>query len=194
MFTEDDEKIEYSLVSTANSGTYVADPVSGSPIIQDGAWHNVVGIVDRTNAMASVYVDGAIAGTWSIAGLDTLITGSDVTIAQDPTGSYGVAGTFDLDDLGIWLQVLDPISARSLYYAGKAGHSFDTPAPAIVTVTLGKPQVVGGNVTVSWTPASGTLYASPAVAGTNVNWISVGSGGSITLPVTATPRFFKVAQ
>ncbi len=194
VFTEDDEKIEYSLVSTANSGTYVADPVSGSPIIQDGAWHNVVGVVDRTNAMASVYVDGAIAGTWSIAGLDTLITGSEVTIAQDPTGSYGVAGTFDLDDLGIWLQVLDPISARSIYYAGKAGHSFDTPAPAIVTVTLGKPQVVGGNVTVSWTPASGTLYASPAVAGTNVNWVSVGSGGSVTLPVTATPRFFKVAQ
>ncbi len=180
-------------MSTANSGTYVADPVSGSPIIGDGAWHNVVGIVDRSNAVASVYVDGNFAGSWSIDGLGTLITSGAVTMGQDPTGTYGVAGNFDLDDVGIWRQVIDPISARSIYYAGKAGHSFDTPAPAVVTVTLGTPQVAGTNVTVTWTPASGTLYASPAIAGSSVNWVAVGTGGSVTLPITSTARFFKVA-
>jgi hypothetical protein len=198
VFTDEGGKIEYSLCDTAHDGSgttpYVADPVSGSPIIGDGAWHNVVGVVDRVNALATVYVDGASAGSWSIAGLGSLISAGGVTIAQDPTGTYGVTGNFDLDDVGIWRQVIDPIPARSIYYAGKAGHSFDTPAPAIVTVTLGTPHVVGGNVTVTWTPASGTLYASPAVAGPTVNWVSVGSGGSVTLPMTAAPRFFKVAN
>jgi hypothetical protein len=50
----------------------------------------------------------------------------------------------------------------------------------------------GGNVTITWTPATGTLKASPALTGPNVDWQAVGTGGSVTLPITAAPRFFMV--
>jgi len=50
----------------------------------------------------------------------------------------------------------------------------------------------GGNVTITWLPATGTLKASPALTGPNVDWQAVGTGGSVTLPITAASRFFMV--
>jgi hypothetical protein len=52
----------------------------------------------------------------------------------------------------------------------------------------------GTSVTITWTPAVGTLYASPAIAGPSVDWQSVGTGGSVTLPITTATRFFVIRQ
>ena len=150
VFTDEGGKIEWSLVSTANSGAYVANPVSGSPVIGDGAWHHVLGVVDRGQQTASVYVDGTLAGSWSIAGLGTLDYGNAVTIGQDPTGSYGTA-TFDLDDLGIWRRALTSYEAASVYGAAQnSGESFDVYGPVKVGVDY-----FGTNINVNW--QAGTL-------------------------------------
>jgi hypothetical protein len=129
VFTDDTGKIECSLVSTANSGTYVQDPLPGSPVTDNGQWHNVVGIVDRGLQVASVYVDGALAGTWSIVGLGTLDTGNDITMCQDPTFGYGVNGAYTLDDVGIWNRALTSYEAVSIYGAGQNNQSFDVYGP-----------------------------------------------------------------
>jgi hypothetical protein len=86
VFTDDTGKIELSLVSTANSGAYIADPVAGSPVTHDGNWHQVTGIIDRDAEFATVYIDGALAGSWSIAGLGTLDYGNDLALGP---GSHG---------------------------------------------------------------------------------------------------------
>ena len=186
VFTDQGGKIEYSLVSTANSGAYVADPVAGSPVIGNGAWHNVVGVVDRTNELSKVFVDGALAGSLSIVGLGTLNYATAVTIGQDPTGNYGTA-IFDLDDLGIWRKALTDIDARSIYFAGQSGHSFDTPAPPSVTLAISK---TAGNLQIQW--SSGTLESSDRVDG-GFGIVPGASAPSYTVPLPVSgSRYYRV--
>jgi hypothetical protein len=157
VFTDEGGKLEWSLVSTANSGTYLRDPV-GPAVIGDGAWHNVVGVVDREQQMASAYVDGVQDGSWSIAGLGSLNPGNLITIGQDPNGSYGTE-TFDMDDLGIWRVAVTPYQASSIYAAAhSSGESFDVYGPVKVAVNH-----VGTNIDVIW--QTGTLLQSTNLAG-----------------------------
>jgi hypothetical protein len=142
-------QIEWSLVSTANTGTYLRDPVPNCPTINNDTWHNVLGVVDRVANEATVYVDGALAASWPIAGLGTLATGQTLTIGQDPLGGYGTA-TFDLDDLGIWRRTISSYEAAGLYAAGQQGRSFDTYGPVRLTL-----QKSGADLELSW--QAGTL-------------------------------------
>ena len=157
VITEDKNQFEWSLCSTANSGAGVSDPVGG-PVINDFQWHNLVATFDRVAGLGTSYVDGKYVGVQTIASIGGLIEGGVVTMGQDPTGAYGATGKFDVDDVGIWRSVLDPISARSIYSAGQAGHSFDVPVPAhppVVTITY---TVSGNNLTLNW--SQGTLLSS----------------------------------
>ena len=82
--------------------------------------------------LASVYIDGALANSWSIVGLGSLDSTYYITIGQDPGGNYGSA-TFDLDDLGIWRQALTAYQATSVYaVAQTSGESFDVNGPVRV--------------------------------------------------------------
>jgi len=185
VFTDEGGQIEYSLVSTANSGAYVADPVAGSPVIGDGAWHNVVGVVDRDLQVSSVYVDGAFAGSWPIAGLGTLITGSSLTLGQDPTGSYGVNGNFTLDDVGIWRHALTQSQAESIYVVGQnQAKSFDTSGPVKIAIQ----RSVSG-VLLIW--QAGTLLSADALSGP---WAPVSGASAPTYQLTpsAGKKFYRV--
>ncbi len=158
VFTDDTGKIECSLVSTANAGTYVADPLVNSPVTDNSQWHLVTGIFDRTLAVATVYVDGALAGTWPIDGLGTLDQGYNITLGQDPSGTYMVDGTYSIDDVGIWQRALSPYEAAAIYAAGQRNLSFDVVGPPNVSVSRS-----GANIQVSW--SSGTLLESTNVKG-----------------------------
>jgi hypothetical protein len=57
-----------------------------------------------------------------------------------------------------------------------------------------KATLAGNQITVTWTPSAGRLLASPALTGAGVNWQQVGTGGSVTLPVTGNAMFFRVAN
>jgi hypothetical protein len=153
VFAQDHDKIELSLVSTANSGTYVADPVAASPIIDDGLWHNIVGVVDRGSEFASVYVDGAFAGSFPIAGLDTLDYGTAVAIGQNPDGNYGVDGAASFDDVGIWRRALSPTEAEAIYLVGQHNSTFDTYGPVILSMNK-----AGNDLELVW--QTGTLLSS----------------------------------
>jgi hypothetical protein len=185
-FTDQGGKIEYSLVSTAGSGTYVADPVAGSPRIDNGAWHHILGVVDREKQTAFVYVDGELAGSWSIAGLGTLDTANPITIGQDPTGAYGNA-TFDLDDLGIWRGVLTAYDALAIYNAAQSsGHSFDVYGPVKVDIAP-----AGAGLIVAW--QAGTLESSDDL-GNPSGWTPV--AGATAPNYTVAPgtgkKFYRV--
>jgi hypothetical protein len=52
----------------------------------------------------------------------------------------------------------------------------------------------GGNVVISWSPASGTLYSSPAL-GSSAAWTAVPNAVSpMTIPIGKTDQFFRVQQ
>jgi len=184
-FADSGGRIELSLVSTANSGTYVADPVPNSPIINDGAWHNVVAVVDRTAATASVYVDGKAVHQYSIAGLATLDYGNGLAIGQNPAGDYGVNGAGAIDDVGIWRRALTPIEARSIYFAGQAGNSFDSVETPKVTLSI---TASGGSVTVGWN--LGTLQSADSPEGPWQN-VSGASAPSYSAPASASAKFYR---
>ena len=155
-------KIEYSLVSGINA---IQDPVPGCPTINNGAWHHVLGVVDRTNKFASVYVDGAFAGSWSVDGLGSLVSVYSLTIGQDPTGIYGSA-TFDMDDLGIWRRALTPGDASGIYAAGQIGQSFDVKGPLWVTIKNpgGKVELIWQTGTLQWVNKLGDTWQNVAGA------------------------------
>jgi regulation of enolase protein 1 (concanavalin A-like superfamily) len=54
--------------------------------------------------------------------------------------------------------------------------------------------VSGGNFIVSWTPAVGTLWSSPALSGPSVNWTQVGTANPATIPITGAGQFFRVSN
>jgi hypothetical protein len=187
VFTEDGGKLEYSLTSTANSGAYIADPVAASPLINNGAWHQVLGVVDRSSQYAFAYVDGVLAGKWSIAGMGSMYWGNQIAIGQDPTGNYGTA-TFDLDDVGIWRQALTPLDAAQIESAGRAGNSFNTVGAQPITITTTRS---GANVTVHY--SAGTLYSSTNVtAGAQWNPVPNANPPAYTFTPGGTNTYYRV--
>ena len=113
VFTDEGGDLEWSLASYPSQGAFLRDPVS-TTVIGDGAWHNVVGVVDRSQQMALVYIDGVLQNSWSIVSLGSLEFGNAITIGQDPTGNYGTE-TFSMDDLGIWRRALTSYEVASIY-------------------------------------------------------------------------------
>jgi hypothetical protein len=158
VFTDDAGKIECSLADTANEGTYLRDPLAGSPVTHDGNWHQVTGVCDRGLQRASVYVDGVLAESWSIVGLGTLDSGNPVIIGQDPTGVYGVAGAYTVDDVGVWRRALEAHEAASIYAAGQRNQSFNVYGPVLLNM-----RPLGTNIDLTW--QAGTLLWSTSVSG-----------------------------
>lgn len=179
VISEDQGKFEWTLVSDM-AGSVIADPVGG-PLIDNGAWHNMVVVFDRAAEKASSYIDGQFINTRGIVGLGTLVRPDDLTIGQDPTGAYGT-GTFDLDDVGIWRKSLSAVEARSVYFAGQSGHSFDAVKPAgpspVLTPIAGLPGAQFSNVVVN--NATKTITADLPAGATTAGYFSIVPPVSIT--------------
>jgi len=54
--------------------------------------------------------------------------------------------------------------------------------------------VSGSNVILSWTPGGGHLESSPALAGSSVNWQTVGTSNPATVPIGSGAQFFRVVN
>ena len=183
VLTEDFDQFEWTATGT-DVGQVIADPVGG-PLLNDGAWHNLAVVFDRSAAVARSFVDGVAIDSRPIGGLGSLITGNPLVIGQDPTGAYGVNGTFDLDDLGIWRRALTPAEAEAIYMVGQQNVSFDTFGPVLVTI-----RKAGNDIELTW--QTGTLLSSTTgvlgtynpVIGANAPYYRVTPG--------PTPTFYRV--
>jgi hypothetical protein len=118
------------------------------------------------------------------AGVIDFDTG-DIPDAGDQT-LYGA-----IDDLGIWLFAWPASVVQSVYAQGNAGADLTTaelpvlPEPSEdVTLSVG---LDGGNVTISWAPATGILEMTTEIGGT---WTPVaGNPNPYTTPATGTAYF-----
>lgn len=149
---------QWSLDNLSTNGVRVA---GAQNTINDGSWHNVVETFDRTEN-GSTYLDGQLVSAVSIVGIGSIDSGSVFNIGQDPTGLYPVSATYNLDDMGVWREVLSDIEAKSIYYVAQHyGKSFNTSGPANLSCNIYK--TPSGNVGISW--QTGTLVSSGTVTG-----------------------------
>jgi hypothetical protein len=93
--------------------------------INDGNWHHLVHIFDRTNGMVT-YLDGQAASFDNMGGATVVRTSVDTglpaVIGQDPTGQYPESGSADMDDLGVWRRALTSLEAASIYLSAASNH------------------------------------------------------------------------
>jgi len=188
VFSDDGGKLEWTIVSVApDTGSVIADPVPGSPLINDGTWHHALVAFDRSAGTASSYVDGVLVDTRSIAGIGNLDTGNGIFLGQDPTGFYGVIAAYDVDDVGIWRRALNNYDALSIYNAAQNAHeSFDVYGPVKVNASM-----VGSNFDVSW--QAGTLLQATNVTGP-YSPVAGAVAPFYRTTATGTARFFRVLQ
>ncbi len=165
VFSEDQGKIEWTLTDANNSSLQtIADPVGG-PLINDGAWHQIVTTFDRSNGLGTTYVDGVLVRSFGIGSVGSLDTGMDVCLGQDPNGVYdpnnntSFVGGYDIDDVGIWRRALAPTEAQAIYMVGQNGTSFDTYGPVMLSI-----RQAGTALELIW--QTGTLLQSSTINGT----------------------------
>jgi hypothetical protein len=163
-----------------NTGLYGAD---GS--INDGTWHNLIHTFDRTGN-GLTYLDGILVNSTVITGVGNLDQSGAMNIGQDATGAYPEDAAMDLDDLGIWRRVITPLEAASIESAGRSGRSFNTVAPASVTLSISPS---GSNLQVSWSPAIGTLLEAASLTGP---WTTNGSASPYIVGPSNAAKFYRV--
>ncbi len=96
-------------------------------------WHHLVYVLDPTSETMTIFLDGQkhvtvdCSNIWLDGGdLDTY---NSFMVGQDGTAYYMVQGSFDMEDIGVWTTALSDLDARSIYYAGLNGNSFDELLP-----------------------------------------------------------------
>lgn len=191
VFTDEGGKIEYTLVDVDTGVSVIADPVPGSPSINNGAWHHIVLTIDKAGMLAATYVDGAQVDLRSITGLGSLDTTNNVVFGQDPSGTYGetsnINGSYSIDDVGIWRRALSSYEAESIYAVARDyNHTFDTIERIPININR-----VGTFVDLSW--QAGTLLQAANAAGPYTPVPGAAAPFYRTTP-TATPVFFRVQQ
>lgn len=194
VLTEEGGQFEW--VADDGTVTVAADPVGG-PMINNGVWHQLAVVFDRTNAVANSFVDGLLVDTRSIATLGSVDSGLQLQpiIGQDDSGTYptvfgsSMTATFDLDDLGIWRRVLSPYEVLSLYNAAQgAGQSFDKYGP--IKLNIG---VARANTVIGW--QAGTLESNTDLKNAN-GWTAVNGATAplYTAPTGTGTIFYRVRQ
>jgi hypothetical protein len=192
--TEDwDSELEWSVGCFTNA--YVADqtiwnartsdPVPYSPAINDGGWHQVVVSLSEINDVVNTFVDGNWIDSEPVGPLGNFDTTGNITIGQDPSGTYKVSGAYDIDDVGVWDRALSPVEAESIYMVGTNGQSFDS------VVSLGVLNIApsGSNLVITW--SAGTLMSSSTLNGP---WTPVPGANPPTCAVTpsASQQFYML--
>jgi hypothetical protein len=98
-----------------------------------------------------------------------------------------VAGTFEIDDLGVWRRVLTDYDAQAIYIVGDGyGRSFDTTAPAEVRIEF---ETTAGGLELTW--SSGTLESSDRVD-SGYSTVAGASSPFTVAPGTTGNRFYRV--
>jgi hypothetical protein len=186
VLTEHGGQLAWTLTTVGGSGQVIADPVGVTANLNDGAWHQLTVVFDRSAGVAMSFADGALIDTRSIAGVGDLASGNVLAIGQDPSGAYGNNGTMALDDIGIWRRALTTTEAQSIYIVGQNnGRSFDSFVPGSLTI-----QQSGAHVQLIW--EAGTLQWSDDPKGAWTNVPGAGPSFYQLTPGSYAKKYFRV--
>ena len=151
--------------------------------IPSGTWNHLVYVLDPGKTM-KIFLNGQLAHAVDISRVTVSDNWLDddryvMNIGQDGTGGYQINSGSDMlmDDMGIWRTALSDIDARSIYYAGINGNSFDQKLPDV------KPGFIVE-------PVGATVYQND----TTVLTLSVEVNGTEPITVTWTKDGEKVGR
>lgn len=185
VLTENGGQLTWTLTTVSGPGQVIADPVGG-PLLNDGAWHQITFVVDRSAGVARSFANGTLIDTRSISAIGNLASGSPLVIAQDPSGTYGNNGTMTLDDIGIWRRALTTMEAESIYIVGQNnGRSFDSFVQGSLTL-----QQSGAYLQLIW--EAGTLQWTEDLTGTWTDVPDAGPSFYQLTPDSYAQKFFRV--
>ena len=175
-------------------------------VINDGNWHNLVQIVNRSTGKFTTYIDGLVAIEYLDAGTTLNATGNidngaPATIGQDPTGLYGEDGAFDIADFGVWRKAFTPLEASSIYEAGINNLSFTGTPPGPSSITINGSSISGSAITFNWSALPAGSYTYSVLSRTNLvsgNWVTNATGLSTTSytdsSATLSKKFYRVTS
>jgi hypothetical protein len=162
----------------------------------DNEWHHVATIASGTDIRN--YFDGVLVGT---GGGPTTNYGTNAiyNVHIGGGGGFDAGGnwfTGQIDEVAIFDKAIPAARVAAHYQAGKSGGVITTSGEVTVPggggggITL-TASLSGNTLTVSWTPAGGTLQSTPSLSGTPV-WTDVGTANPAAVTVGPGARFLRV--
>ena len=98
---------------------------TGTSNLRDGAWHLVTGVLDRTGAQLSIYVDGALQGSANASALgDVNDSGSPLKIGRFFRQGWASPIAYfsgRIDEVQIYNRALSASEVLGIYNAGSTG-------------------------------------------------------------------------
>ena len=207
-------------VTGPNQGADKFSQTDTPSTLKDGKWHHVAVSIQHApfgqSAFIYGYLDGvlvtkhpmSVAGTVDTSGLPfsnhqtsapaptPIQTQFAVNVGQDGTGVYTdnhnghLVGL--LDDLGVWRRAITANEVAGIYAAGNQGKDLSQ----VVTPSILVIKAVGSNVVITW-PPNPVLKLQQSSSLHPTAWTDVPGtlgAGSATVPLSAAPAFFKLAQ
>jgi len=164
----------------------------------DGEWHHVATIASGTDIRT--YYDGVLKGTAGNATANYGTSTYNVHIGGggvfDATGNYFIG---NIDEVAIFDKAIPAARIAEHYNAGKNGGVITV--SGAVTPVVGPPAGLklsitasGGNVSISWSPAGGTLQKTSQLLPSGTVWTNAGTANPTVQPIGASPTFFRVHQ
>lgn len=142
-----------------SDGLTGADSQGPPGAINDGQWHHLLHVFNRTEQTATTYLDGVSANVTSLDGVGDTDTGGGFNVGQTSGGDYAQDSDVGLDDLGFWRRALAPEEVRAIYSAGaNYRNTFDTYGPVELQILRS-----GARVLLVW--PSGVLLQSDSPNG-----------------------------
>jgi hypothetical protein len=173
------------------AGPSTEDLFTEQTMINDGNWHNLVFVANRS-ASLTLYVDGVAVNSSAIEYIGDIDTTNATTIGQDPTGTYAVTASGEINDLAVWTRTLSQLEVSGIYLAGiNNGVSFApvvTPPPAqLLPFSITNVVSATGNVTLTWQSVSNHTYSVQVASSlaTNTVWTTVASNITATTALTS---------
>lgn len=171
----------------------VGEGTADEPSVNDGAWHHFVAVSDSTGKEfgTALYIDGTRYGVQTALPVISA-NSSNVMIGENP-GALNRQWAGSIDDIAIWNRVLLPEEIAQLYATG-AGKPLGTflppPGGDEIVVTVSRS---GGNLTIQWSPAGGTLETTGAL-GANAVWTAVGAANPATVTIGTGNAYYRVRK
>lgn len=140
---------------------------TGSQSVNDGNWHQVLVSITRTGN-AVTYLDGLAVDTRLGTTVD-LDTGFNTVIGQGCFFDYAEAGSFQMDDLGVWRRALTASDAYTAWFVGQNySSSYDNYGPVLLQLRQN-----ASGIQLIW--QAGTLEEADTVDGP---WTTVGGAAA----------------
>jgi hypothetical protein len=161
----------------------------------DGEWHHIATIATGTEIRN--YYDGVFVN--SNANTPTTDYGSSTyNVHIGGSGVFDVIGNYfigSIDEVAIFNKAIPASRIAAHYKAGKEGGVITTSGAVTPALNYRLTASLSGNtLTVSWTPAGGTLQSTPAFAGAGTTWTDVGTANPATITVGTGNTFYRVKQ